>query len=323
MGNFKKRKNIRLETLAVAGAILWLVVISVLRFSLPGASHQETRVKVGFLPITCHLLLPVAMEREEFFKKHVLPVKYTSWPDMIESVKGGELDAALILAPIAISMMDQGVPVEIALLGHRNGTGLVVSSKRPVNQVKEFEGKTVAIPIRYSTQNLALLSLLEKNRVDLQRVNRVELPPPDMPSALASGAIDGYIVGEPYATQARLMEAGKIFRNISSIWPGFISSVLIVRKDALKKNPGLMDSLIKGLYRQGQWIEDNRKPAADMGARFFGLSEKLIETVLLARHVSYKNILPRKEEFQDIGRKMVRYGLLKRVPQIGIYEKWH
>ncbi len=263
------------------------------------------------------------MERLGFFKKHVLPVKFTSWPDMIESVKGGELDAALILAPIAISMMDQGVPVEIALLGHRNGTGLVVSSKRPISQVREFEGKTVAIPIRYSTQNLALLSLLEKNHVDIHRVKRVELPPPDMPSALASGAIDGYIVGEPYATQARLLEVGKILRNISSIWPGFISSVLIIRKDALKKNQKQMDCLIKGLYLQGQWIEHNRKLAADMGARFFGLSKKLIETVLLSRQVSYKNILPRKEEFQDIGRKMVKYGLLKRVPKIGTYEKWH
>ena len=309
--------------LAVAGAIFWLVVISLLRFTLPGASHHETRLKVGFLPITCHLLLPVAMERDEFFRKHVLPVKYTSWPDMIESVKGGELDAALILAPIAISMMDQGVPVKIALLGHRNGTGLVVSSKRPINQVKEFEGKTVAIPIRYSTQNIALLSLLEKEHVDMERVTRVELPPPDMPSALASGAIDAYIVGEPYATQARLMGVGTIFQKISSIWPGFISSILIVRKDALKKNPTQMDSFIKGLYLQGQWIEKNRRLAADMGARFFGLSKRLIETVLMEKEVSYRNILPKKEEFQAIGKKMVRYGLLTKVPDIEVYLKWY
>ncbi len=303
-------------------AVLWLILISVLRFTLHSHIQGKTRLKVGYLPITCHLLLPVAMERDEFFKRGVMPVKFTSWPDMIESVKGGELDAALILAPIALSMMDQGVPVEIALLGHRNGTGLVVSSAESIRGVRDFRGKTVAIPIRFSTQNLALLTLLRKNNVDIHQVKRVELPPPDMPSALASGAIDGYIVGEPYAMQARVMGVGRIFRQISAIWPGFISSVLIVRKDALKKRRKDMNALIRGLYLQGRWVEKNRAEAADIAAKFFSLSPRLIRLVLLSKEVSYINILPEKSEFREIGKKMVRYGLLKRIPELWIYDKW-
>ncbi len=303
-------------------ALVWLVLISVLHFSLQQPQDRRPKLKVGYLPITCHLLLSVAMERQAFFQQSIIPVKFTSWPDMIESLKGGELDAAFILAPIAISLMYQDVPVEIALLGHRNGTGLVVSKSESIKKVEDLANKTLAIPIRFSMQNLALLSLLDAAHVDIETVTRVELPPPDMPSALASHAIDGYIVGEPYATQAELIGAGTVLKDASSIWPNFISSVVIVRKDTLKDHRSMVDRFLKGLFAQGKWIEANRIEAAQIGARFFGLDSRLIRQVLLKKKVKYINIFPKAEEFEQIGKKMVKYRLIDHLPSIGIYAKW-
>jgi len=318
----KRLKNVPPESIALTLALVWLVSITLLRFSIDANSGTRDRLKVGYLPITCHLLLPVGMDRQVFFKRNVIPVKFTSWPDMIEAVKGGELDAAFILAPIALSLMDQGVPVQIALLGHRNGTGLVVSNSADIRDVTDLRNKIVAIPIRFSMQNLALLILLEKRGIDPNSVTRVELPPPDMPSALASKSIDGYIVGEPYATQAELMGAGRILKNASSIWPQFISSVVIVSKNSIRARKGLMDKLLKGLFAQGQWIETHRRQAAIIGARFFGLEPRLIKRVLLKKEVSYRNILPRSKEFQDIGKQMVRFRLVDRLPKVEIYNRW-
>lgn len=322
MNPLKLFKNISPEAAAPLLALLWLIVITLLHYGVTGQTHTKQRLKVGYLPITCHLLLPVAMERDGFFKENVDPIRFSSWPDMIESVKGNELDCAFILAPIAISLMDQSVPVVIALLGHRNGTGLVVAKNSGISSVKDFVGKTFAIPIRYSTQNMALLMLLGKNGIAVDKVNRVELPPPDMPSALASNSIDGYIVGEPYATQALIMGKGIIFKNSSDIWPNFISSLLIVNKDSLSKKRKLIDRFIRGLKRQGKWIEANRKKAADIGADFFGLNRDLVEQVLTARRVSYLDIVPRQRELDEIGKMMVQWHLLKKVPKIGIYTSW-
>ncbi|NPA94506.1 MAG: ABC transporter substrate-binding protein [Thermodesulfobacteria bacterium] len=322
MNPLTEMQKTRPEKRALLLAIVWLVVISLARFQLTSGGQTSEHLKIGYLPITCHLLLPIAMERDEFFKRHVEPIKFTSWPDMIEAVKGGRLDCALILAPIAISLAAQRVPIEVALLGHRNGTGLVVARGGPIHGPRDFEGKTVAIPIRFSTQNLALLSFLEDSGVDIQKVTRVELPPPDMPSALASGAIDAYIVGEPYATQSVLAGTGVILRDIREIWPNFISSILIVRKDALDGKRAKLDTLIRGLYNQGKWIDNHRAEAARIGARFFGLSPKLIGAVLLGGKVSYEDILPREEEFSQIASRMKRHHLLEHVPRLEIYRGW-
>ena len=315
------KKVITKEILALILAFFWLVVISFAHYFLSNRSYSE-RVKVGYLPITCHLLLPVTLAKKKFLQDVIEPIKYSSWPDMIESIKGGELDAALILAPIALSLMAQGVPVEIALLGHREGTGLVISKHSGIRSPNDFIGKTVAIPIRFSTQNLSLLSFLKKNNIDFKSVNIVELPPPDMPSALASDSIDAYIVGEPYATQAEMIKKGKIFLRSRDIWPGFISSILIVTKRALNNKKELVDKFIRALFEQAPWVEQHREEAAIITARFFKIDEELIKRVLLNKEVYYKNLLPKRSEFDHINQLMVNLSLISKKAPCYIYEGW-
>ncbi len=319
---FSKRP--RSEILALFLAFFWLVSITLLHcyISCPKSASKRELLHVGFLPITCHLLLPVTLERDGYLKGRIDPVKYSSWPDMIESLKGGELDAALILAPIALTLQEEGVPVKIALLGHREGTGLVVSLKSQIGRAGDFVGKTVAIPIRFSTQNLTLLKYLRENGISPGSLNIVELPPPDMPSALASGSIDAYIVGEPYATQGEFTGKGRIFLRSRDLWPNFISSILVVREDALHEKRVLMDRFIRGLYSQASWVENNRTDAAIITARFFGLPERLIRSVLEKKEVFYRDLIPKKDEFLRIGSMMQRFGLTDRVPPCKLYLEW-
>ncbi len=296
-------------------ALGWLVLITTLHLCLNGPGGQagnRERIRIGYLPITCHLLLPIAMERDNFFKDRVEPVKFSSWPDMIEAFKGGELQAAMILAPIAISMKSQGVPLKIALYGHRNGTGLVMA--RGLSGPSDLIGKEIAIPIRFSTQNLALLEFLERSGISKEDVEIVELPPPDMPSAMAAKAISAYIVGEPYASQAELDGTGFVYCEADAILPEFISSLLIVSERFLEGRKKEADRLVRGLYDQGSWIERHRKDAADIGASFYGLSKRLLEYVLVGSsdRVRYSGLIPKDEEIEEIERAMKAQGLIAR-----------
>jgi len=316
------RKGTPKELFALLLAFFWLIFISVIHSFFSSPRHTRQKLRVGFLPITCHLLLPIALARDISLKKVVEPIKYLSWPDMIESIKGQELDAALILAPIALSLIAQGVPVEIALLGHREGTGLVVSTSSNIKYPADFIGKTVAIPIRFSTQNLSFLKFLKENNIDSNNVNIVELPPPDMPFALAAHSIDAYIVGEPYATQAEVIKKGKIYLRSKDIWPNFISSILIISKKALENKKYLVDKFIRSLYKQASWVESHRKKAANITASFFGIDEELIKKVLLNKEVHYKKLLPKKEEFDYIDELMVNFGLISKQVSYSFYNGW-
>ena len=68
----------------------------------------------------------------------------------------------------------------------------------------------------------------------------VEMPPPDMPGALATKAIDAYFVGEPHSARAELDGTGRVLYHAKDIWPRFISCVLVVTDKLVKERPAVV-----------------------------------------------------------------------------------
>ncbi|MEZ0329431.1 MAG: ABC transporter substrate-binding protein [Dissulfuribacterales bacterium] len=298
----------------ILAILIWVIFISGLHTWRNGKLFAAHVLKVGFLPITCHLLCPVTYElnKDIPFK----PVKFTAWPEMCEALKSSELDMAFILAPLAITLYQQGFPIKLVMLGHRNGTGLMVRADAPhAAGIDWLEHKTIAIPIRFSNQYLTLLDLLEQAGIPARSVNLVEMPPPDMPSSLAMGAVDAYIVGEPYAAAGEMNGSGRILYLMKDVRPGFISSVLVVRADVLQKRKDEVVRLVRAFYANGAWIDGHRREAAAIGARFYGLPVALLEHVLLSQpdRVLYDDLLPKKQEIDAMAAAMTKRGLLKGV----------
>ncbi len=86
----------------------------------------------------------------------------------------------------------------------------------------DLGGKTVAIPFWYSIHNVVLQDLLKKNGLTPvtkagaapgpKEVNLVVMAPSDMPPAIASKQIAGYIVAEPFNAAAEALGIGKVLR---------------------------------------------------------------------------------------------------------------
>lgn len=304
-------KRLSIGQRIIFAILLWTVFISGLHLWRNGEMFATEVLRVGFVPITCHLVCPVTYEinKDIPFK----PVKFTAWPEMCEALKNGKLDMAFILAPLAITLYQQGFPIKLVMLGHRNGTGLMVRSDAPANDINWLENKTIAIPIRFSNQYLTILDLLDQAKIPLTNVKIVEMPPPDMPSSLAVGAVDAYIVGEPYAAAGELNGSAKILYLMKDIRPGFISSVLVVRDDVLKTRQEDVRKLVKAFYNNGVWIEKHRKEAATIGANFYGLPVGLIEHVLLSQpdRVRYDDLIPQSQEISAMAAAMKKRGLIQ------------
>src|SRR5437870_8518007 len=103
---------------------------------------------------------------------------------MVESMKAGRLDATFMIAPLAMKLREQGVPVKICYLGHRDGSTVMVRKELPAKTLRDLRGKNFAIPSKYSNQNLVIHKLMEDQGVDPEESHLVEMAPPDMPGAL-------------------------------------------------------------------------------------------------------------------------------------------
>ncbi len=271
---------------------------------------------VGFLPVTCHLTCPVT----DFATKttttgtRFVSQRFTDFPTVIEAIKARKLDATFMLAPLAMVLREQGVPIHIVYLGHRDGSTVMVAKNSTARSIRDLRGKTFARPSKFSNQYLVITKLMEDEGMQPSDINFVDLPPPDMPSALAAGAIDAYFVGEPHAAKAEVSGTGRVLYYAKDIWPRFVSCVLVVRDELIKEHPEQVRDLVRGIAESGEWAERNRLLAAKVAAPYFRQDQKLLEFVLTQPpdRVSYRHLTPTDEDLNMIMKYALKAGILRK-----------
>ncbi len=115
----------------------------------------------------------------------------------------GRIQAAYILAPLAMDLADKGVPIRVVALGHRSGAVIMVRTDSAYKDFKSLKGKRIAIPSRFAVDYLFLRRMLQKEGLHEKDVEVVEMPPPEMPAALYAKAVDAYATGEPFGAVAQ------------------------------------------------------------------------------------------------------------------------
>jgi len=306
----------------ILGLVLLIAVLAFVRFKpwrLRGNGQQQAQaraeLKVGFLPVTCHLTCPVTdYATRTSAQTRFESQRFTDFPTVVESIKSGRLDATFMIAPLAMKLREQGVPVKICYLGHRDGSTVIVRKDLPAQDLRDLKGKTFAIPSKYSNQYLVITKLMADQGVDPKDIKFVELPPPDMPGALASKAIDAYFVGEPHAAKAELDGSGRVLYHAKDIWPHFISCVLVVTDKLIKERPEVVRDLVRGIAESGEWAETHRIEAAKVVSPYFRQDEKLVRYVLTQPpdRVSYRMLTPTDEELQRIHDMAIKAGILQK-----------
>ena len=276
---------------------------------------------VGYLPVTCHLTCPVT----DFATKHTRTgthfesQRFTEFPTVVEALKARELDATFLLAPLAMVLRAQGVPIKIVYLGHRDGSTVMVAKHSTATSLRDLRGKVFARPSRFSNQYLVITKLMEDQGMRPDEIQFVDMAPPEMPGALAAGDIDAYFVGEPHAAKAELSGAGRVLYHAKDIWPGFISCVLVVREELIRERPEVVADLVRGIADSGEWAEQHRLEAAKVAAPYFRQDRKLLEYVLTQPpdRVSYRQLTPTDADLEQIMRYAIKAGILDKPIDLG------
>lgn len=284
------------------------------RAAAEGVTQREKLV-VGYLPVTCHLTCPVLN-----YASKTNPLvqfesqRFTEFPPIAEAIKAGRLEASFMIVPLAMKLREQGVPVKLVYLGHRDGSTLVVRKDDPARNAGDLKGKTIALPSLYSNQYLVLRHLLKQHGVSHEEVKFSFLPPPEMPLALANKAIDAYFVGEPHPARAELDGTGRVLAMAKDIWPNFISCGLVVHENLIRNRPELVRELVRGIAGSGAWAETHRKEAAVVAAPYYRQKPELLEYVLThpTDRVRYVDLAPSTAELQKIADMALQSEILQK-----------
>jgi NitT/TauT family transport system substrate-binding protein len=250
--------------------------------------------------------------------KMFLPKLFQGFPEIKEALIADRMQAGFLVAPMAVALRSQGVPIKIVYLGHRYGSAFVVAKNGPVHSVKDLRGKTIAIPSRFSDERLIVGRALVANGMTEAEVTMKEMSPPDVASALSSGSIDAFVMGEPFPAQAELGGYGRVLFFAREYWPDYISCVLVVRDDVIERRPEAVQLLVDGIARSGMWLDEgepHRNYAAEfVGRYYYQQPPRLLRWALTKPidRVMYSPLAPTKPDFDLIVELMVKAKLIEK-----------
>src|SRR5690606_25917433 len=282
-------------------------------------------IKVGGLPVTCNLTLPIACvaktagitagdtTQSVAFEYS----KYSGWPEIKESLMTGRIQAAYMLAPLVMDLTDKRIPLKIVSLGHRSGAVIMVRTDSDYQHFAQLRRKSIAIPSRFAVDFLFVRKMLAPENMDHNDIEILEMPPPDMPAALYANAVDAYCTGEPFGAAAEQAGYARPLSMTRDEWSNYICCVLTVREELIQEKPEVVQDLVNHIMGAGAWLDAsaaNREAAVQIAAsrQYFNQDPKIIRFVMEnpSDRVTYGDMRMIKDEFNELMELSIAAGTL-------------
>ena len=131
----------------------------------------------------------------------------------------------------------------------------------PIQSIKDLKGKRVALN-KGSNVHYLLLKVLEANHLSLSDIQPVYLPPSDARAAFEKGAVDAWVIWDPFFAaaehqiQARVLATGE---NLVSNHQFYLAD----RKFA-ENNPKVLNAVVQTLNQTTEWVSTHQDEAAKL-----------------------------------------------------------
>lgn len=245
------------------------------------AKKQETvTLNIGFQK---YGLLPIVKERgdlDKVLKAKGIEIKWVEFPagpQLLEglnvgSVSFGEAGEA---PPIFAQAANSNLVYVANQPAAPKAEALIVPKNSNIQSVQDLKGKRVVLN-KGSNVHYLLLKVLEANHLKLDDIQVVYLPPADARAAFEKGAVDAWVIWDPFFAAAEQQLGAKVLatgENLVSNHQFYLAD----RKFA-QAHPEVLKAVVNELNTTTQWVSSHQNEAAKLLEKPTGLPLSILET---------------------------------------------
>lgn len=273
--------------------ILSSVVAGAMMMSGCGKKEAETVTlnigfqKYGLLPvIKARGSLETALEKQHVKVKWV---EFTAGPQLLEGLNVGSV--SLGEAGEAPPIFAQAANSNLVYIANQpeapKAEALIVQKDSPIQSIKDLKGKRVVLN-KGSNVHYLLLKLLEANNLKLDDIQVVYLPPADARAAFEKGAVDAWVIWDPFFAAAEQQIGARVIANGENLVKNY-QFYMADRKFA-EQNPEVVKAVINELNVAADWMTKNQDEAAKILEKPTGLDASILKTSIGRMNLGVKPI---------------------------------
>lgn len=272
------------SALAAVGLIAAVLVLN-LFVLLPSAlaQGQATELRIGFQKSASLLTLQKAQGSLEkklgALNATVKWVEFPAGPQLLEGLNVGAVDVGYVGE--APPIFAQAAGAKFVYFGYDPASpeaeAILVPKDSPIKNVSELKGKKVALN-KGSNVHYLLVKALEKNGLKYSDIQPIFLPPADARAAFEKGAVDAWVIWDPFAAAAEKSIGARILANGKGVVNNY--AFYLAEAGFVQKHPKIVQALFEDSVEKGAWIKKNLRAAAELIGPLQGLPVDVVETAL-------------------------------------------
>ena len=261
--------------------VLSSVVAGAMMMSGCGKKEAETVTlnigfqKYGLLPvIKARGSLETALEKQHVKVKWV---EFTAGPQLLEGLNVGSVSLGEVgeAPPIFAQAANANLVYVANQPAMPTAEALIVQKDSPIQSIKDLKGKRVVLN-KGSNVHYLLLKLLEANNLKLDDIQVVYLPPADARAAFEKGAVDAWVIWDPFFAAAEQQIDARVIANGENLVKNY-QFYMADRKFA-EQNPEVVKAVINELNVAADWMTKNQDEAAKILEKPTGLDASILKT---------------------------------------------
>lgn len=256
-------------------------------------------LRIGYQKYGTLTLLKARGTLEKRLAPQGITVKWTEFPagpQLLEGLNVGAIDFGTVGE--APPIFAQAAGAQLAYIGNEppapTAEAIVVPKGSALKTVADLRGKRVALN-KGSNVHYLLVRQLEKAGIAWSEIQPVYLPPADARAAFERGAVDAWVIWDPFLAaaekqlDARVLADGRdaAGRNVVSNHQFYLAS-----RPYANARPDVVAAILDELAQLGKWAEKHPKDAAQVLVKETGLDTNVLDLAVARFSYGAKPVTP-------------------------------
>ena len=258
-----------------------------------GASYgQDKVVRIGFQKYDKLVLLKSKGTLEDKLKAvgfKVVWTEFPSGPPLLEALNVGAIDFGNTGEAPPIFAQAAGAPIQYVAYEPPapKGEAILVPKDSPLKSVVDLKGRKVALN-RGSNVHYLLVKALEKAGVKYSEIEPVFLAPADARAAFERGAVDAWVIWDPFQAAAETATGARTLADGTGIVSNY--QFYFASKKFLGADPKIVDVVLAQLSEVDDWAKGDTHAVAEQLAPAIGLPVPVVEVALKRQSYGIKPV---------------------------------
>jgi ABC-type nitrate/sulfonate/bicarbonate transport system substrate-binding protein len=293
---------------------------------LPNAAQATDKVRIGGVPFYSSALVFVA-EDMGFWKESGIDVevlRFDGGPLVNEALMGGGVDFGMgVGAGPAVALASRGAGVVVvggeAYAGEPSAPPdrLMVGADSPVKDVKELDGKNIAVHAKGSISYVMLQVIAKAKGI---KPIILEVPAPSQFAALKHGDVAATMAETPFPEQM-MAEGGKSIFSLpdAPVVPYMQATVTLTTTKYAEQHPDIVAKVLAVEMRAARWIMDNPVKARDLITARLKYKPEVVKAIDPKCYAWSRNAEFLTSSLHWWGKQMKELGIIQQEPDYAKY----